>query len=223
MHTVFIEDKPFRFVNVYESEEWKGNTQSIFIAEKEMSVEEAMNELEETKEHPGFIYMTANPDVDWQLFISYCTLIEASGGLVKNEKNEYLIIFRKGKYDLPKGKLEYDETPEQGGIREVQEECGIDELEIISPLEKTFHTYSLKKKRILKKTNWFLMQTHSQKLIPQLEEDIEKAEWMTVGQIKNKVLSNTYTSIEELLKRSLRFEVGYDPDNYREWDVGCGD
>lgn len=210
MHTVFIEDKPFRFVNVYESEEWKGNTQSIFIAEKEMSVEEAMNELEETKEHPGFIYMTANPDVDWQLFISYCTLIEASGGLVKNEKNEYLIIFRKGKYDLPKGKLEYDETPEQGGIREVEEECGISQLEIIKPLEKTFHTYIHKKNRVLKKTNWYLMKTISQKLIPQTEEDIEKVEWMTVAQIENKVLKNTYGSIEELLKTSLKLGVGYE-------------
>src|SRR6185295_20208564 len=113
MHTVFVNDQPFRFVDAYEVDEWKGNTQSIFVAEKEMSVEEAVEALEETKSHPGFIYLTANPDAAWQLFISHCTLIEAAGGLVKNEKQEYLVIFRKGKYDLPKGKLEYDESPEE--------------------------------------------------------------------------------------------------------------
>ncbi|CAN5523129.1 NUDIX domain-containing protein [soil metagenome] len=203
MHTVFINDKPFRFVNVYEAEEWKGSTQSIFIAEEDMSVEEAMTELEESDSHPGFIYLSSNPNGTWQLFNSYCTLIEASGGLVMNEKNEYLVIFRKGKYDLPKGKMEYDESPEQAGIREVEEECGITDLEIISTLEKTFHTYTLKKKRILKKTNWYLMRTTSQELIPQTEEDIEKAEWLTHQQIKDIALKNTYASIEELIEESL--------------------
>ncbi len=206
MHFVFVKDKPFRFVNAYEADEWKGNTQSIFIAEKEMSVKDAIIELEETKNHPGFIYLTASPDVSWQLFISYCTLIEASGGLVMNEKNEYLLIFRKGKWDLPKGKLDYDETPEQAGIREVEEECGISNLEISKPLNKTFHTYSEKGKRILKKTHWYLMKTKSQKLIPQMEEDITKAEWMTEQQIKNVVVKNTYSSIGELLQNILKLK-----------------
>src|SRR5688572_31515239 len=98
MYTVFVNDKPFRFVDAYEADEWKGNTQGIFLAEKDMTVEDAIHELEETKGHPGIIYLTANPDVSWQQFITYCTLIEASGGLVMNEKDEYLIIFRKGKY-----------------------------------------------------------------------------------------------------------------------------
>lgn len=203
MYTVFIRDRPLRFVNIYEAEEWKGNTQSIFIAEQEMSIEGAMHEMEESDSHPGFIYLVANPDVLWQLFISYCTLIEASGGLVMNEKSEYLVIFRKGKYDLPKGKIEFDESPEEAGIREVEEECGITNLEIINKLENTFHTYMLKKKTILKKTNWFLMKTVSQKLIPQSAEDIEKAEWMSGQQIKDVALKNTYASISELLEYNL--------------------
>lgn len=203
MHTVFINDKPFRFVNAYEAESWKGNSDQIYVAETEMSVEDAMVELEETPSHPGFIYLTSNADVAWQLFISYCTLIEASGGLVKNEKDEYLLIFRKGKWDLPKGKLEYDETPEQGGLREVEEECGVSGLEIIKPLEKTFHTYASKNKRILKKTNWYLMQTHHQVLVPQTEEDIEAAVWMSRTQINDTVYKNTYASISYLLHRNL--------------------
>ena len=198
MHTVFVNDHPFRFVNAFEAEAWKGISGSIFIAEQDMRIDEAIQDLEEAKKHPGFVYLTANPDVAWQLFVSYCTLIEASGGLVMNEQNNYLVIFRKGKYDLPKGKLEYDESPEEGGIREVMEECGIQRPEITGTLNSTFHTYLLKGKRMLKKTHWFLMKSESRKLIPQHEEDIEKAEWMNVEEIRNKVLKNTYASIAEL-------------------------
>jgi ADP-ribose pyrophosphatase YjhB (NUDIX family) len=203
MYTVFVNDKPFRLVDANEAEEWKGNSETIFIAEKEMNVLEAVQEMEEDRSHPGFTYLTSSPGVAWQLFISYCTLIEASGGLVMNEKNEYLIIFRKGKYDLPKGKMDYDETPEQCGSREVKEECGIDEVEIIKPLDKSFHTYMQDKKRMLKKTNWYLMKAPDQKLVPQAEEDIHKAEWMTKEEIKSIALKNTYASIEALLRNSL--------------------
>jgi 8-oxo-dGTP pyrophosphatase MutT (NUDIX family) len=203
MHTVFVNDKPFRIVDANEAEEWKGYSETIFIAEKDMSLEEAIQEMEEDESHPGFTFLTANPGVAWQLFISYCTLIEASGGLVMNEKSEYLIIFRKGKYDLPKGKMDYDETPEECGIREVKEECGIDDIKIIHPLEKSFHTYMQKSKRMLKKTNWYLMKAPDQKLIPQAEEDIHKAEWMTKTEILTVALANTYSSIESLLRKSL--------------------
>ncbi len=203
MHTVFVNNRPFRFVDIYEAEDWKGNTDCIFLAEGGMSIEEAIQELEDSKRHPGFILLTANPDVMWQLFTTNCTLIEASGGLVTNELNEYLIIFRKGKYDLPKGKLEYDESPEDGGMREVKEECGIKSLEIIRPLEKTFHTYKKKKVRMLKKTHWFLMKTTDRKLVPQIEEDIERAEWMTRSQINDNVLQHAYASVEELLLDTL--------------------
>jgi len=203
MHTVFVNDKPFRIADAAQAEEWKGNSETIFIAEKEMTVLEAVQEMEEDRNHPGFTYLTSSPGVAWQLFISYCTLIEASGGLVMNEKNEYLIIFRKGKYDLPKGKMDYDETPEQCGIREVKEECGIENVEIIRPLEKSFHTYLHHSKRMLKKTNWYLMTAPDQKLVPQAEEDIHKAEWLTKEEIKSIVFKNTYASIEELIKKSL--------------------
>ena len=203
MHTVFINDKPFRIVNAFEADEWKGNTGLIFIAEQEMSIEDAINELEETPSHPGFIYLAANTEVAWQLFISFCTLSEAAGGLVKNEKDEYLIIFRKGKYALPKGKMEYDESPEQCAIREVEEECGVKDLQIEGTLDKSFHTYRLKEKRYLKKTHWFSMRTSSQPLNPQSEEEIEKAEWMNADQIRAVALRNTYASIEALLIKNI--------------------
>jgi len=203
-HTVFIQDKPLRFVDSNEVEQWKGNTNSIFISEKDMTIEDALQELEQTENHPGFIYMSVNPKVSWQIFISYCKLVEAAGGIVENEKGEYLIILRHGKWDLPKGKLEADETVEEAGIREVEEECGIDGLKIIKPLQNTFHTYFLDGKRKLKKTHWFLMKSnYNKKLTPQVEEDIQKAEWMTKEKIRDVVVKNTYGAIGELLKEEI--------------------
>jgi 8-oxo-dGTP pyrophosphatase MutT (NUDIX family) len=204
MHTVFINDKPLRFVSTYEANEWKGNTSSVFISEIDLSVEDVLLDLEGTTNHPGIIYMSDNADISWQIFISYCQLSEAAGGIVVNERQEYLVILRHSKWDLPKGKLDYEETPEAAAVREVSEECGIAPPEIIKTLEKTFHTFELRKKRTLKKTHWFLMKSeHAGTLTPQAEEDIEEARWMTKDEIKKTVFANTYASIKELLEHSL--------------------
>ena len=138
-------------------------------------------------------------------FCSHFTLIEASGGLVQNKAGQFLMILRDSKWYFPKGKIEYDESPEQAGLREVEEECGIGSLSIVQKLPLTFHTYSLKKKQLLKKTNWFLMQTEStKKLVPQTEEDITEARWMSRKEIENTAYSNTYNSIAELLRNFFR-------------------
>src|SRR3546814_16238047 len=69
--------------------------------------------------------------------------IEAAGGLVRNQQGQYLFIFRHGKWDLPKGKLEAGETPAAGGIRDVEEECGITIATLGTPLAPTWHAYVL--------------------------------------------------------------------------------
>jgi 8-oxo-dGTP pyrophosphatase MutT (NUDIX family) len=200
MHLVFVNDKPLRFVSIYEGEKWKTSS-GDFISEKDLTVEQAIAELENNKNHHGIIYLCESPDVMWQIFISHCELIEAAGGLVMNEKNNFLFIFRYGKWDLPKGKIEFDETPEVAAVREVKEECGLQKVELIRPLQKTFHTYHLHGKRKLKKTHWFFMNAHStEKLIPQTEEDILKIEWMSLQRISEDVFKNTYASVSELLK-----------------------
>ena len=126
--------------------------------------------------------------------------MEAAGGVVKNNMDEILIIYRKKRWDLPKGKLEYNESPEAGAIREVKEECGIKKIVLGKFLLKTFHTYTEKNKFILKKTHWFIMfATENEELIPQIEEDIEEVKWMDKEKIYKKVFPKTYASIEEVL------------------------
>ena len=137
---------------------------------------------------------------NWEEFCAGYKIIESAGGLVYNNKNQLLMIFRNGKWDLPKGKREVDENIKACAIREVEEECGVDNLKIISELQSTYHTYKLNGKAILKRTFWFKMNTtYSGELIPQKEEGITKVEWINEADIVLK-LKNTFGNIKELFQ-----------------------
>lgn len=127
-------------------------------------------------------------------------VIEAAGGLVKNKHGEYLFIFRNGKWDLPKGKIEKGEGIKEAALREVEEECGIGKLKIGKELESTYHTYELNGKSILKRTYWFEMSCEDEsKLVPQTEEGITEVKWLSKNDLQQ-VIENTYESIKEVIK-----------------------
>jgi len=105
-------------------------------------------------------------------------IIEAAGGIVRNTNDELLLIKRFGEIDLPKGKIEKGETPDDTALREVYEECGIDDLTVVETLQPTYHIYSIKDKQILKKTHWYRMiYGGSESLKPQTEEGITDVMW----------------------------------------------
>jgi len=130
-------------------------------------------------------------------------LIYAAGGLIKHE-NKFLFIYRLNTWDLPKGKLEMGESPDEAAIRECEEECGITQLSIRNELPSTFHIYMYKGKFTLKKTFWYSMTTmHQGLLVPQLEEKIEKVEWLDKKKINEIVLKNTYPAILDVINPIL--------------------
>lgn len=130
-------------------------------------------------------------------------IISAAGGLVVNEKNEILMIYRNDCWDLPKGKIEKGEKKKQAAIREVEEECGIKNLTIEKALKVTYHTYSYKQKEVFKQSFWYLMNYKGdEKLIPQLEEGITKVEWVSIEDLPNK-LNNTYGNIKDVIEAYL--------------------
>ena len=138
-------------------------------------------------------------DVIWTDFSSRYSQIEAAGGLVENTAGQLLCIFRNGKWDLPKGKVEQNELIEKAAVREVEEECGIDGVSIVAPFQNTYHTYCINSTNILKTTYWYKMTTDwSENLTPQLEEGITKVEWISRDRL-DVVRKNTYQSIVELL------------------------
>lgn len=134
----------------------------------------------------------------WRKFCLDFKILEAAGGLTTFKK-QWLAIYRLNKWDLPKGKIEKDESPEQAAIREVEEECGVSGLVLEEKITVTYHIYSAKNSWILKPTHWYKMKAKSlQKLIPQAEEGIAKAEWKNLSDLK-KIKENTYPNIELVL------------------------
>ena len=130
-------------------------------------------------------------------FKSCFNYIEAAGGLVKNKHNELLVIQRFDIPDLPKGKIEKNEKPEDAAVREVEEECGITGLKITGKAESSFHIYTLKNKKVLKKTHWFYMNyVGDETLKPQTEEAITKVEWCDVQKIRE-YKNLTYKSLKK--------------------------
>lgn len=127
--------------------------------------------------------------------------ITAAGGLVTNSNNELLIMFRRGKWDLPKGKLDEGETIEACALREVEEETGIGNLELGNLVGLTFHEYfdRWKNEDAIKETHWYAMHVKGSPIpIPQEEEHIEKIIWANDETIKE-CLQNSYKNIEDII------------------------
>ena len=144
----------------------------------------------------------ANPTAVFNQLKQQFTLINAAGGLVKNSQSEYLFIFRRGKWDLPKGKLDDGEDFETAAIREVQEECGITHIELGDLYHLSYHIYEENNDWILKQTNWYLMKSEEKNLIPQLAEGITQTAWLPTSQFE-KIRENTYASIDEIICKLL--------------------
>jgi 8-oxo-dGTP pyrophosphatase MutT (NUDIX family) len=156
----------------------------------------------EKAEKPGTIAITdADPNTILDYFIEKLVYIEAAGGLVQNPDDEILFIFRRGKWDLPKGKPDSGETSEETARREVEEETGVSGLNIISHLQSTWHIYELANQEYaLKRSIWFQMTAHYWKEIRiQTEEDITEAAWIKMPVPEN-ILDNAYPSIQELVR-----------------------
>ena len=125
-------------------------------------------------------------------------LIEAAGGKVQNNDGEILFIYRLGMWDLPKGKIEKEENTEEAALREVEEECGISKLHLLSKIKDTWHIYYHKEVFCLKKTYWFAMSYEgNEQLVPQEEEGIEEVIWIGKENLSN-YLEKSYPSINEL-------------------------
>lgn len=138
----------------------------------------------------------------WTKFLKYYKHIQAAGGIVRNPKDDYLFIFRLGKWDLPKGKMEEGESREESAIREIEEECSLTNLELKRFLMPTFHIYFLRE-YIIKETFWFEVFYDGVELpLPQTEEGIESVEWRKECEIPQ-LLENSYPNIKLLMDNYL--------------------
>ncbi len=199
MYKVFINDSSISFNNSP-----KSSSSDCLEFKANFSFVKLLSELENAKQERHVCVYHQNLEFLWTEFKNCFKIIEAAGGIVKNEKEQLLLIYRLGLWDLPKGKIEEGEEKNEAAIREVEEECGIEDLKILRDLPNTLHVYSLKGVRILKFTYWYEMETSFKgKLIPQLEEDILEAKWVEKQELEN-YIPNTYASIAELMLYYLK-------------------
>jgi len=125
----------------------------------------------------------------------------AGGGLVYNDKKQILFIYRNGKWDLPKGKIEKGEDIKTCAIREVEEETGVKDLTIKKFITKTYHVFRRNGKLKLKETYWYEMHTtYEGDLIPQENEGIKKVKWKSF-QKTQKALEKSYANIKLLFPK----------------------
>lgn len=122
--------------------------------------------------------------------------ITAAGGVVYRPYQtdtvpEVLLIYRRGVWDLPKGKHEEGETIRECAVREVAEEVGLGKFpEITKQLPDTYHEYRQDGSHYGKTTHWFAMQLREKPekgFSPQQVEDIEKVEWYSFDKARQLV------------------------------------
>jgi 8-oxo-dGTP pyrophosphatase MutT (NUDIX family) len=203
---IYFNNKPLFLVNELtpEIEEYLHHEETVFIDEFNIHTVKAMiHEMEQSKIHRGvFLY----PDVEEVLhaFKKKLTLVQAAGGLVHTEDNHFLLIFRRGKWDLPKGKLDDYEDLRTCAVREVKEETGLDGVQLEQPLCITYHTYHEAGKHILKESHWYWMKGERQQVFtPQTEEEIDQCEWVPVDKLAP-YMDNTHASIIDVVKKGMQ-------------------
>ena len=181
MYKIYVNDKPL----ILAGQEELPGAQSLFpesltgrYAGQIKTLLHYVDLLEKTRNPQAVILYASDLRQLMRDFFSLFRYLEAAGGLVLNTSGEALLIFRMGKWDLPKGKIDPGETPPQTALREVREETGLQQLNLRQTLGETLHTYRLKGQRVLKRTYWYLMDTPDMDLTPQTEEAIERAEWV---------------------------------------------
>ena len=124
---------------------------------------------------------------------------EAAGGLVANSRGEVLMIFRNGKWDLPKGHLDEGESPVECAVREVKEECGLENVAAGRLITCTDHIYNMWGGWTMKHTSWYAMTSDDVRLTPQTGEGITVVEWVPATGIAEK-LAGSYSTIAEVFR-----------------------
>lgn len=199
---IYFNDKPLFLTDSItpEIEPYRHHDDTVLLDElSSPALNSMIHEMRTARIHAG-ILLSENFEALKESFLKKFVVIQTGGGLIKNEKGEYLLIYRRNKWDLPKGKLDPGETIEECALREINEETGLVNLTIEKHLINTYHTYDENGKHILKENCWYLVnasgEQHPQ---PQTEEDITEVRWVKPGEFEN-YKNNSMPSILDVWK-----------------------
>ena len=144
---------------------------------------------------------------EFRNFAASYKLLYAAGGIVQNEMQEILMIYRRGFWDFPKGKIEEQESPVEAALREVKEETGLKHIETGKCVTFTFHTYEENGEAVLKQTCWFsMLSSVNQLLTPQVEEEITQIEWVK-KEVVRYLLEDSFASLLDLWKQHINVKI----------------
>lgn len=198
MYKVFVNESPLILTN-----EQPDNTMGNVFALEDNAINYAITSLSKKLLDSAYIFEPGDDILE--KFASKIPMVVAAGGLVKNKKGKVLFIFREGKWDLPKGKLDKGESMEAAAIREVEEETGVNGLRVERYLQTTYHIFKRNGRYKLKKVYWFEMLTaYNGELVAQAEEGITKVKWKGPKKTQ-KALKNSYRNIRILFEENLIF------------------
>ncbi|MCR9183641.1 MAG: NUDIX domain-containing protein [Flavobacteriaceae bacterium] len=200
MYKVFVNDKP-----IYLTSEVVFHKEAKCLMLKDVDLETVVKKVAKNKWPQVYLYYP-NGEQLIQKLKKKIPVVVAAGGLVRNESNEILFIKRNGKWDLPKGRVEEKETIEEAALRETEEETGVTGLEIVKPLQITYHFFNRNEKLKLKETYWFEMKTSfTGDLAPEKSEGIQKAVWKNPKKTA-KALRKSYANIRELFYQEVNLK-----------------
>ncbi len=179
---------------------------TIAPAERSGSWEDLIVGFECNSNISHLVIPVEDPSASFKQLCTRFLLFHAAGGIVTNKNGEILMIYRYGRWDLPKGKQEPGESLKETALREVAEETGIRGLKITGDqFATTYHTYRFQGNNVLKMTAWFRMTAEEGSLLkPQTEEGIEKTEWVSPLDM-DKYLEASYASIRLLIRSKVLF------------------
>lgn len=173
---------------------------TLFSPEED-AIDHIIDQLDKN-ELPKAVFRHSNPLSLFRQVKDHFTVFEAAGGVISNPEKEVLLMFRRGKWDLPKGKLDDGETLEACALREVQEETGLHNVHLDGKITETFHYYPWKNKKVLKHSHWYRMQfTGTELTIPQIEEDILDIQWIRPENL-GKYMQYSYQNIIDVLLKA---------------------
>jgi len=192
MYKVFVNDIPI----IVSTQKEIGEKYTSFPL-KSVRLKKVIRKIVKGKLHYVHLY---HPDESklLKLLLKKMKVVTAAGGMVMNAQKEILFIYRNNRWDLPKGKTEKNESIENSAIREVEEETGVQNLEIKRFITCTYHVFKRKGKLRLKETYWYEMYTEYEgELVPEVKEGIKKAKWKNF-QKSQKALRKSYANIKML-------------------------
>lgn len=194
MYKVFIDQKPVIFIE----KEVLSTEINVLKAKSIVNVDDLQPFLSTVTIDSPLYLTSSEPRRSFKRIFREHKKIKAAGGIVRRG-DKYLIIKRKGLWDIPKGRIDKGEETEAACIREIMEECGIVGHKIVEPLAETYHTMKWNGRPALKRTFWFMLSYDGpEDTRPEKKEGITKAKWMT----REKMLSirkKTYGSIQHVL------------------------